>query len=701
MDGQQEINNTKRQPVRGLQIPAAPRIIRTHPRSAALRRDMALRDAQREAHAAQTSGMTQDTVMADVVDPWDLVENETPVYLRREKEQEPASTTARVNVANTTQRDPFAIVAPSRPRDIVTEAGHRVRVYEHNSTRRVTFAPGVAPPRPARAPGTPMFEVERRPTPCPPPRPARDPGTPMYEVQRRPTPFPDLLALDVDQVRRHKDAEYLQHLDAQMQHVSQQRHEGQQAQTGEVQYHRGPLRAHPTGRPNGGIRIHTGPLPKHPDGRFKHPPLGWRPPPEIDERQMFIDEYGAVPWEDQTPYILAAADRRRGINNPLRPTKPTWEEEDDDDDDFRPTGKYKHVRVPEWLEEEDGDDEASVKQNRPEDYERPQGRCGHRGPDPVHHDDPHDAPVKVHEEPARPAISLQAGLNQSPLYGKLVIDNNRRSFHYHRTTRFNAWLLTAVNNRTPPNDYFHEWLRATETQDVQRKAVPMKKPDVDPPKANKVAAAELIDVSTPKSSPIAQTAGSKNGKRGSDSPEDGRASKRVRLASTFRRKLSLQSNHTNNITSYSSGETNTSVANRRFSGLDIFNVPGLSSLRGLGSLGSLSRATSVGPKRVRIAIIGDSLTGKTTLLNRFYTGTYQPAEKSAHYRNNDFNMVIDGHPIILEAWDIPGDLPADETHPLNRSFFDAALICVAVDNCKTVDRAPYWMNVLQSFAIFS
>lgn len=149
------------------------------------------------------------------------------------------------------------------------------------------------------------------------------------------------------------------------------------------------------------------------------------------------------------------------------------------------------------------------------------------------------------------------------------------------------------------------------------------------------------------------------------------------------------------------------MANRRFSGLDIFNVPGLSSLRGLGSLGSLSRATSVGPKRVRIAIIGDSLTGKTALLkyvrrpvflqlsvltlpnSRFYTGTYQPAEKSAHYRNNDFNMVIDGHPIILEAWDIPGDLPADETHPLNRSFFDAALICVAVDNCKTVDRAPY------------
>ncbi|OIW27255.1 hypothetical protein CONLIGDRAFT_542639, partial [Coniochaeta ligniaria NRRL 30616] len=104
--------------------------------------------------------------------------------------------------------------------------------------------------------------------------------------------------------------------------------------------------------------------------------------------------------------------------------------------------------------------------------------------------------------------------------------------------------------------------------------------------------------------------------------------------------------------------------------------------------------------RVRIAIVGDSVSGKTTMLNRLYTGMYQPAEKSAHYRNNDFNMNIDGHPLILEAWDIPSELPADETHPLNRSFFDAALICFSVDNMQNVDKAHHviakWVSVLQS-----
>lgn len=67
---------------------------------------------------------------------------------------------------------------------------------------------------------------------------------------------------------------------------------------------------------------------------------------------------------------------------------------------------------------------------------------------------------------------------------------------------------------------------------------------------------------------------------------------------------------------------------------------------------------------------------------------YQPAEKSTYHRNNDFGMVVDGHQIILEAWDVPGDLPGDETHPLNRSFFDSALICFSVDNVQNVNKAP-------------
>lgn len=88
---------------------------------------------------------------------------------------------------------------------------------------------------------------------------------------------------------------------------------------------------------------------------------------------------------------------------------------------------------------------------------------------------------------------------------------------------------------------------------------------------------------------------------------DERPSKRSRLASTFRRKLSMSGTAMG--TANGSGDTSNSSTKRRASGLDIFNVRSFSSLRT-----GLSRASSVGPKRVRIAIVGDSSAGKTTLL---------------------------------------------------------------------------------------
>ena len=89
---------------------------------------------------------------------------------------------------------------------------------------------------------------------------------------------------------------------------------------------------------------------------------------------------------------------------------------------------------------------------------------------------------------------------------------------------------------------------------------------------------------------------------------DERPSKRSRLANTLRRKLSLKSSNTGNGAVNGSGQTSSNAA-RRVSGIDIFNPLSFSSFR------SLSRATtSAGPKRIRIAVIGDSAAGKTTML---------------------------------------------------------------------------------------
>lgn len=101
-----------------------------------------------------------------------------------------------------------------------------------------------------------------------------------------------------------------------------------------------------------------------------------------------------------------------------------------------------------------------------------------------------------------------AGLNQAPLYGKIMISRDRRTFKYHRTTRFNAWLQSAADNRTPPDDYFHEWLRAKEAEDAQKKRLPMKMPVFDPPKPTNAPPAQPSAVS-PNTESVAQ-----RGKRG-------------------------------------------------------------------------------------------------------------------------------------------------------------------------------------------
>lgn len=468
----------------------------------------------------------EDIAMNDVPNQRDLVEESAmPQPLRRPGQ--PRASILPVNPTGNVDNDSSAFVNRNQPQDITNEAGHRVRVYEHTTTRRITFAPNVAPSRPARAPGMPMFETERRPTrfpparaatPLPPLRPARVPGTAMYEIERRPTPFPDLNAPDLRQMPsqaaidfqrgyadRYRDYQEQRAYEARR-HAAHQRQGVQGAYTGGTQRHGFPQQRHGMERPHGGMRVHSSPPPTH--ARFNQPFLGYRPPLGIDEQEMTVDEdneyyavhneYGAVPWEDQTPFDRPAADRRRRMGNLPRPANPTFEREDDDDDSYteyhplRAHPGHRPLRAADWHEEEDGDDEASLKQNRPEDYERPRGRRLHRGGD---YQNPEDAPVDAPEESHRPAITLMAGLNQAPLYGKIMISRDRRTFKYHRTTRFNTWLQSAVDNRTPPDDYFHEWLRAKEAEDAQKKRHPTKMPDFDPPKPTNAPPAQPSAVS--------------------------------------------------------------------------------------------------------------------------------------------------------------------------------------------------------------
>lgn len=515
MDGQHE-HNTPRQQDGSPRTPV--RRINTTPAHSGRYRQDSDSDENRgppnaalTAHGTQTSATAEDSETHRVQDHWDLVGNDTPPYIRAQQAQarRDAELAARANAVAAVHEDPFVLVGRNTPTDIVDGAGNRVRRYSHTPERQVVFTPGTPTPRP-RAPRSPMAQRLD------------------FAGDRPPTPFPALgpRVLDLNRMPRQQDIEFQQRAADQYRDYQEVRDRESRVtpniwngvpamrpfqpvplRFNDPQQHGSVQNAPVGGRPNGGIRIRTGPLPRHPDGRFMHRPLGWRPT-EIDERQMFIDEYGVVPWEDQTPYISAAHDRRRGINNPLRPTRPTWEQESDSDDEPRRARPYA-LRAVEYPEEEYGDDEASVKQNRPEDYpQRPRGRRMLRVMNP----DPEEATTNVHGAPAKPFITRAADVNQAPLYGSTVFDNRRGCQSYIPTPRLHDWLHNSSNAREARDDFFLDWLHAEQAGSPDEPA-PLNQPNLGSPTAEPAPAEPDADP-TGNSSPVVQQEGTRSGKRG-------------------------------------------------------------------------------------------------------------------------------------------------------------------------------------------
>lgn len=526
MDGKRETYNAPRQQIRSLRSPVVSANTTTHGRSSRYRRDKDSDEnrgppnAVLTAHVAQTSATEEDTEMHGVQDQWELVENETPPYIRAQQAQarQEAGVPTQVNASDAIHGGPFVFVGPNGPTDITDNAGNRVRVYEHTSTRHITFAPGAVPPRP-RAPGTPMFEPSRRPTPFPPPplRPFRAAGAPDFEVERPPTPFPylDSKALDPSKMPSQQDIEFQQRaaqrnrqyravqVESTGWNVVSARHQVQATQRCGTDFQQ-----HGTPQPYGNARQPPPTRALDTPVAGRHPPLGWRTI-GLNERHMPIEDYDAVPWEDRTPYISAAHDRHRGIDNPLRPTKPTWEQEDDSDEEPR-HAKPNPLRVPEYPEEEYGDDEASMRQNRPEDYQhRPHGRRALRVLNP----DLDDACVGTLEQRAKPSITRSAHVNQAPLYGKMVFNNDLHRLNFVPTHGFHEWLRDAANARDARDDFFHEWLRAKEAESAKKPILPGNR-NFDMPMGNKIAPAKPSTGLTDNCSPLSQKNEVKDGKRG-------------------------------------------------------------------------------------------------------------------------------------------------------------------------------------------
>lgn len=99
-----------------------------------------------------------------------------------------------------------------------------------------------------------------------------------------------------------------------------------------------------------------------------------------------------------------------------------------------------------------------------------------------------------------------------------------------------------------------------------------------------------------------------------------------------------------------------------------------------------SRMSNMGPRTIRIAVIGDTYVGKTTLLHRLFNNTYVPTEgPSQHWTAKSQTFTISNNLINLEAWDIPGAPPANSPEALSMAFFHAAVICIDLENTYHTD----------------
>lgn len=550
MDGQRETNTTPRQQGHGARtalVPVDTIMACTGEHIFGVNdENRHLTNALVTADAAQLSASEEDIDMHEVQDQWELVENDTPPYIRAQQAQarRDAALTAQANAAPTVHQEPFVFVGRNGPSDTVNNAGNRVRVYEHTTTQHIRFAPQTAPPR-ARAPDAPMRDSGRRPTPFPlvPQQSETATGTSDFDIARPPSPFPDLGAgrFDLSEMPSQQDIEFQQRSDDEyrqhrrpmvmpnMWDTEQDERLGQIAPLQVVgPQQRGPLQQLGTSRNhvivaqqapvmerrNRGICIRTRPVPRHPDGRFRHSPLPW-PSSETDERHVSLDECRIIlprdfPPREWTPDVGEAHDQGRGINNPPRPTRPTWELEDDSDDEPRQAQAHAR-RMAHGSSDEDssdgeyGDDEASMRQNRPGDD--PQQPRGHRtlrvmNPDPDSDQDQAQAPVGANEEPARPSITRWANVNQAPLYSKLVFDDDQRSHQYVPTPGFHDWIQHVSTDRDEHDNLFHQWLHATDAESATKQAAEAT-----------VAPAKQDPGATDESSAPAQKEGAKTGKR--------------------------------------------------------------------------------------------------------------------------------------------------------------------------------------------
>ena len=97
------------------------------------------------------------------------------------------------------------------------------------------------------------------------------------------------------------------------------------------------------------------------------------------------------------------------------------------------------------------------------------------------------------------------------------------------------------------------------------------------------------------------------------------------------------------------------------------------------------------PTLVKVALLGDSQVGKTSLMNRFIEGTFDDTELQTQGVNfMEKTVSMRGHEVTFSIWDIGGHKDFESMLPLACNDAAAMLLLFDLSKPETLDRIRVW-----------
>lgn len=98
-------------------------------------------------------------------------------------------------------------------------------------------------------------------------------------------------------------------------------------------------------------------------------------------------------------------------------------------------------------------------------------------------------------------------------------------------------------------------------------------------------------------------------------------------------------------------------------------------------------------KEIKVVLVGESQTGKTSLLNRFRGEQFDENTKSTIGAScHNLELEYKGKPMVFQIWDTAGD---EKYHSINRYFYkDASVVIIVYDITS-----PYTFDCIQNYWI--